>query len=1039
MHFNVIALLASTLFVTTCSWGQEQPSRTIDYARDVRPILSANCFRCHGPDEGSREGKLRLDSRSAALQPGESGKAAIVPGKLDASELVRRIESSDNDEIMPPPSSKKSLTAEHRRVLKQWITDGAEYQQHWAFVAPEARDVPTPKMPNWARNPIDNFLLAKLEAARIQPSVEADPLTLLRRVSLDLIGLPPTVTEITSFLKDCGADPTNPIQTPLSKLDPAQANAAYERHVDRLLASKNYGERWARRWLDLARYADTNGYEKDRPRTIWPYRDWVINALNADLPFDQFTIEQLAGDMLPNSTPEQRIATGFHRNTMLNEEGGIDPLEFRFYAMTDRVATTGTTWLGLTVGCAQCHTHKYDPLTQREYYQLMACLNNADEPDFDLPEAGREQAYRRQLAQADELQKQLPQHWPAKAEKGQDLETVRREALSAKFKEWLQQQRERAATWQTIRPTKAVANLPLLTLQPDGSIFASGDTSKYDTYELTFGPLPSGITAMRLEALPDDRLPAHGPGMTYYEGTKGDFFLSEFIIAANGQPVRIRSAVENYSKNRFGSNPVTAKLAIDGDPQTGWAVDGRQGERHVAVFQFEKPVETTESLTLKMTFGRHFASSLGRFRLSVTTAANEPAASELSDELLALLLRPEDALQPTEQQQLLDAFLMQAAELKAQVDQIRQLRRRPGATATLVMQERPTENPRPTFVHHRGEFLQPKAPVSTGVPAFLPQLPTDTKLDRLSFAKWLVSRENPLTSRVTVNRHWSAFFGRGIVSTLQDFGVQGDLPSHPELLDWLALKFIDDGWSQKKLHRLIVLSATYRQSSAIKPSDVTQRAQQLDPENKLLWHAPRVRLEAEVLRDSVLRTSGLLSSKLGGPSVYPPQPANITTEGTYGAMQWTASNGEDRYRRSLYTFSKRTAPFAMLTTFDAGSGEACLARRDVSNTPLQALTMLNDVMFTEAAQALGKSLAAQPDTLESKLNHLFVQILNRPAQPTELKALATFYEAQKQRLEANQLEAPKLIGAESAAAKEQALWTILARALFNLDENVTRS
>lgn len=1030
---TAVAVVTAASFVRSSIAADE-----IDYARDVRPILSAHCFRCHGPDAGSREAGLRLDSRTDALRAGDSGQFAIVPGKPEASELIRRIDSRDADEVMPPPSSKKSLTAEQRRILKQWIASGADYQHHWAFVAPASQKQPQTQTPQWARNGIDHFVLARLEAAQLQPSPEADPLTLLRRVSLDLMGLPPTSQEIAAFLKDIGL----PEQVSLmeSRLrDPEKLNVAYEAAVDRLLASPLYGERWARRWLDLARYADTNGYEKDRARTIWPYRDWVINALNRDLPFDQFTIEQLAGDMLPQATPEQRIATGFHRNTMLNEEGGIDPLEFRFHAMTDRVATTGTTWLGLTTGCAQCHTHKYDPLTQREYYQLMACLNNADEPDFDLPDAERDATYRRNLAEADRLQRELEQHWPIKVEQGDDPNLARNATIAQKFDGWLKQQRERAVRWTALRPTRATSNLPLLTVQPDDSVFASGDTSKYDTYELGFGPVSNDITALRLEALPDDRLPAHGPGMTYYEGTKGDFFLSEFRVTVDGQPVRIRAATETYSKNRFGANPVNAKLATDGDPQTGWAVDGRQGERHVAVFVLEKPLPASSAFALQMTFGRHFASSLGRFRVSTTTDAREPSATELADDIIERLLRADDSLPVADRQKLREVFLLQAPELKPQTDRIRQLRKRPAATATLVMQERPAENPRPTFVHHRGEFLQPTDRVVAGVPAFLPQLPEGTKANRLSFAKWLVSRENPLTARVTVNRHWSAFFGRGIVPSLQDFGVQGDLPSHPELLDWLAVRFMDDGWSQKRLHKLIVMSATYRQSSALLANSTCEKAQQVDPANKLWWHAPRVRLEAEVLRDSALRASGLLSAKLGGPSVYPPQPASVTTEGTYGAMPWNASTGEDRYRRSLYTFSKRTAPFAMLTTFDAPSGEACLARRDVSNTPLQALTLLNDVMFQEASQALGQSLASISGSTDEKLRMLFVRTLSRPPLPAEQRELSAFYAAQKQRLESKQLEAGKLAGSDSPQAIEQAVWTILVRAVLNLDEFVTRS
>ncbi len=995
----ILALLSVLVATATALAGDTEARGPVDFAREVRPILARNCLKCHGPDDAVRESGLRLDRRDDAVQPADSGTAAIVPGRPDESELIRRIFAEDDAERMPPPDSNLSLSDDQKEVLRRWIAEGAEFTEHWAFVPPQPVRPPDVDQSEWVRTVIDRFVLARLEAEGLAPSARADRYALIRRATLDLTGLVPSPDEVDAFVNDPAPD-------------------AYERLIDRLLASPHYGERWGRRWLDLARYADTNGYEKDRVRSIWPYRDWVIDALNADLPFDQFTIEQLAGDMLPEATLDQRIATGFHRNTMLNEEGGIDPLEFRFHAMTDRVATTGTAWLGLTIGCAQCHTHKYDPISHHEYYAFMAFLNNADEPELELPDAAADAQYERQLAEADRLLDELKNEMPA---------------TDPRFVDWLRERRDESVRWAPLVPTEMSSNLPLLTLEDDATVFVSGDTTKLDVYEVTYKPGPGAITALRLEALPDDRLPAHGPGMTYYEGTKGDFFLGEFVVEADGGSVAIGSASESYGKNRFGSNPVSAALCTDGNVQTGWSVDGRQGERHSAVFVFEEPLQDAGEITVRMTFGRHFASSLGRFRISATDDPRGGTARDLPARVEELLLSPEDELTPGELDELHTAYVLHAPELAERSQQIRELQRRPDLTTTLVMQERPAENPRPTSLHHRGEFLQPKEPVEPGVPECLPPLPADVPADRLGFAQWLVSPENPLTARVAVNRQWAAFFGRGLVATEQDFGIQGENPSHPELLDWLALELIRSEWSMKELHRLIVTSAVYQQSS-----NVTPELMKRDPENRLLARAPRLRLTAEMIRDSSLAASGLLSEKVGGPSVYPPQPASVTTEGTYGALPWTPSAGEDRYRRSLYTFSKRTTPFAMYATFDGPSGEACVAKRDVSNTPLQALTLLNDEMFVEAARAFGRELASQTGSVEERMTELFRQCMTRPPSEAELEELTAFYARQLARLQQGELDAVAIAGGGDAA-ESRAAWTVTARVLMNLDEAIHRN
>lgn len=1172
-----------------------------DYNREVRPILSQHCFKCHGPDDGQRQAKLRLDRADGATALLSGGHRAVVPGKPQSSTLVQRILSHGAD-IMPPAYANKPLSDTEKATLQRWIASGAEYQPHWAFVAPKAAPLPKVKQTTWPRNPIDHFTLARMEKAGLHPSPPADRYTLVRRVYLDLIGLPPTPAEANEFLND-------------------KSPNAYEKLVDRLLASPHYGERWARRWLDLARYADTNGYEKDRPRSVWPYRDWVINALNQDMPFNQFTVEQLAGDLLPNATLSQRIATGFHRNTMLNEEGGIDPLEFRFYSMTDRVATTGTVWLGLTVACAQCHTHKFDPITQREYYRMMACLNNADELMADVPTPEVTAQRDSLLAQIKERESKLAQNFPvdtklqwttvpaptirtasgatvallpdhsaliagtdpetdtyivqfdsdarsvgavrletltdpslgkggpgrtphgnfvltefsakvtpngtpsqppitvhfsrAEADFSQEgfpainalagnpkagwavdgpgqsnknrtatfyldktlalpnggrwtitlgqqygghhtigrlrltlgqtdptekpQEARRQEILDSHFNTWLAQQRQSALHWHNLHPAKAASQVPVLSIQPDDSVFVSGDMTKRDVYDLAFRNVASAalngkpITAIRLEALPDDRLPKHGPGRVFYEGALGDFFLSEIEMRADGAQVAFSGATQ--------SNGSSAQAALDGDPQTGWTVNGHQGEVSTAIFHLKTPV-AANSLDLSLIFERYFAAGMGRFRIAVTSDPL-PATLQapLPPEIERSVLLPTAQQTPAQRESLKRYYLTVAPELQSEREAIAQLRRQlPDYPTALIFQERPADNPRATHVHHRGEWLQPKEQVTPGVLAILPPLPANAPANRLTFARWITAPDNPLVGRVTVNRQWAAFFGRGIVRTTEDFGYQGEPPTNPELLDWLAATFTGRlvnpsirPWSFKSLQRLIVTSATYRQASRVTPELLTK-----DPENLLLARGPRVRLEAELVRDYALTVSGLLSPKIGGPSVFPPQPPGVTSEGTYGPLAWNVSPGEDRYRRGLYTFSKRTAPYAMFTTFDAPTGEVCVARRDSSNTPLQALTLLNDQVFTEAAQTLGKQFAALHDTDQERMTALFRRCLTRTPSQQEIDLLLRFYAQQKARFESKALDAAAVAGTSDGDTAQRAAWTTVARSLLNLDETVTK-
>ena len=1124
----------------------------VDYNRDVRPILSAKCFSCHGPDEEKREADLRLDDPQAVVAD-RGGYRVIHLEQPDSSELLRRITHPDAEKRMPPAQSSPALSESQIAILRRWIEAGAPYAQHWAFIPPRRPALPyrpdDGAAARWARQPIDYFVWQRLQAEGWQPAPLADPYTLVRRLYLDLLGIPPTPEQADAFVQD--SDPL-----------------AFERLVDQLLASPQYGERWARRWLDLARYADTNGYEKDRPRSIWPYRDWVIQALNDDLPFDQFSIEQLAGDMLPQASPAQRIATGFHRNTMLNEEGGIDPLEYRFHAMVDRVAVTGTVWLGLTTGCAQCHSHKYDPLSHTDYYRLFGLLNNADEPDWIVESAGMVDRRQQIETRMQTLQTSLSERFPPDDGPGTDAERRARH-LQTCWEKWLGEQRSRAVTWPIPQPTRLQSNLPRLTLLADGSIFSSGDVTKRDVFELVyrrqpesqpgaptasqcaqpvdlevmekgngahhsdstaevalpeFSRLPERITALRLEVLPDDRLPARGPGRAYYEGRKGDFFLSEVTATADGKPLRFASGSHSFGKISIGSGSANAENVFDGDGSTGWSTAGREGESHQLVLVLAEPLELRSELHVTLLFERHFAASLGRFRLSVTSA-EKPQASTLPVEIEARLATDPSRWTADQEQQLRNYFLTVAPELaEAQQELITLKKQLPEFPTTLVFEERPRNHPRPTYRHHRGEYLQPRERVEPGLPTlFLATHGTNTQRDahdptdshgeneiapqdRLGLARWLVSDRNPLVGRVIVNRVWQDLFGYGLVRTDGDFGTLSEAPTHPELLDWLAVEWMSGagqeepqgdksvstssrelqdqpglGWSIKQLHRLIVTSATYRQQSHVSPERLTS-----DPTNRLLGRGPRLRVDAEVLRDSLLLASGLLTWQVGGPSVYPPQPASVTAL-AYGNPNWPTSTGAARYRRSLYTFSRRTAPFAAYTVFDGPTGEGCLARRDRSNTPLQALSLMNDEMFLEMARALASwAVEAQSGPLD-RATFLFRRILTRPPSEEEQQLLLQFHAAQLARLQSGDLQATGILADSTAPTKgpsaqqtpqpkpaateplavartesrtapspttatptrgsetiassddqERAAWVLVARALMNLDEAITK-
>ena len=965
----------------TCARSADEP---VDFARQIRPILSEYCFACHGFDPAARKGELRLDDRDAALAA-RDGHAAVVPGAPDRSELWRRILSADPEEQMPPPSSGKQLNEEQRDLMRRWIEQGAAYAPHWAFGRIEKPAVPTVAGPAVA-NPIDAFVLQKLHSHQLVLSPEADRATQIRRLSLDLLGLQPTPEEMEAFALDAAPD-------------------AYEQLVDRLLQSPNYGERWGRHWLDQARYADSNGYTIDAPRIMWPYRDWVIDAVNRDLPFDQFTIEQLGGDLLPESTKFQQIATGFHRNTLINQEGGVKPDQFRHEAIIDRVNTTGAVWLGLTVGCAQCHTHKYDPLSHNDYYRLYAFFNQCDD-------ANNEATTLPMLEQ--EIFGWTAEQW-AVLEEVKELRARMAELDQALAASKSASLRTHAWNWQPADITDyRTLGMASFLRQPDGSLLSDGKAQPNDTYQITLRTPTEKFTAMRLRVLTDDSLPQTGPGLA-----EGNFVLTDAEIKIREKIYRFATASADHSQEKYG-----VLDAIDNLPTTGWAINVSEAQKqanpalsmhapHDAIFVLETPIEKVEA-TLFLKHELNTGYLIGRFAIDISDVA--PPVSE-SSEIQARI-----------------------AEVKQQLDQ-REVRL-PGAGRTvnqMVMRE--TESKRETYRLDRGDFLTPDTlagPLPPAVPAALVVRAAPEMKSRLDLARWIVSRDNPLTARVTVNRVWMRYFGRGLVETENDFGAQGTPPSHPDLLDWLAAEFIERGWSLKQLHRQIVTSQTYRQSSEERPEAVA-----IDPRNQWLGRQSRVRVDAEIVRDLILSTAGVLTPRVGGPSVFPPQPAGVYSF-TQNVKVWPETTGPDRYRRTLYTMFYRSAPYPLLTTFDSPEFSTVCTRRSRSNTPLQALAIANDPMFVELSQKLAARVLHETvaDTeLPRRVRRMFQLCLIREPSVAELQLLVDFWNRQQglytsDTESANQLISPDL---KDHPPAEAAAWTSLARLLFNTDEFLTRN
>ncbi len=800
--------------------------------------------------------------------------------------------------------------------------------------------------------------------------------------------------------------------------------------IDRVLASPHYGERWGRHWLDLARYADSDGYEKDRMRPhAWRYRTWVVNALNADLPYNQFSIEQIAGDMLPNATLEQRVASGFHRNTLHNTEGGTDQEEDRVKKTVDRTNTVGAIWMGMTVGCAQCHSHKYDPLTQREYYQLYAFFNDINETDIDAPLP----------IDAERLQ-QVKEAFDAEHAKLKAAVTAyESEHFAAAQAKWETTALNTAVVWQTLEP-KSVTSKHRATLkrQEDGSWLASGKNEVSDVYTIDATVDAKQITAIRLEVLPDTSLVKSGPG----RADNGNFVLTGFRVAtrfgASGSEAEHVELVG--AKADFSQSDWDVAQAINGDPMAGWAVSPEIGKRHVAVFETQQAIQSDGpiqlSIVLDQTYNRSNSHNIGRFRLSVTSGDLPATLEGLPADVAAALSKPADGRDAKQQESVTTYFRSVDPELvrlnKVVADHAKKMPKDSGVKAQSIAQ---VSQSRQANIHIRGDFLNKGEPVVALTPSVLPGLEAnEAKLNRLDFARWLFAVDNPLTARVTVNRVWQRIFGRGIVSTVDDFGLQGEQPTHPELLDWLAVEFMDSRWDVKALHRRIVHSAVYRQDAAISPQLLER-----DPDNLLLARGARFRVEGEVVRDITLAASGLLNPAVGGPSVYPPAPQSIfLPPASYGTKTWEYDEGADKYRRGLYTFRFRSAPFPALQVFDTPSGEAPCTGRERSNTPLQALTVLNEPLFFESAVKLAETtLAEGGEDDRARLAYAFQRCTSRAPEAAEVDALVAFLEKQRARIAAGEIDTAALLSA-TENRDTLAAWTLAARVLLNLDETITR-
>ncbi|MFM7843634.1 MAG: PSD1 and planctomycete cytochrome C domain-containing protein [Planctomycetota bacterium] len=1002
----------------------------VEFNRDIRALLSDRCFACHGPDKNTREANLRLDTEEGLFRQGDSGKN-IVPGKPADSVLVHRITSTDPAEKMPPPDSGKELSAAEVQLIKTWIEQGAKWEGHWAYQPIRRPAIPAGSDPQVV-NPLDRFIRQSLQQQGLAPSAEADRRTLIRRLSFDLIGLPPTAAEVEQFVAD-------------------GSEQAYEKLVNRLLESPHFGERQAMWWLDLVRYADSVGYHGDQPVTIYPYREYVIQSFNQNKPFDQFTIEQLAGDLLPNATLEQKIASGYNRMGMMSAEGGVQPKEYLAKYIAERVRNIGGAWLGVTMNCCECHDHKYDPFTMRDFYGMEAFFADIEErglysggdswgPQIKVPTS-------QQAAQLAEFDSKI-------AQLRQKLDTPTAE-LAAAQSAWEKQQ----IVWQVLKPTTATAaSETTLQVKPDQSILASGKSPPTEVYTITINDPPPGITGLRLEVLPDDSLPRKGPG----RASNGNFVVTEFTAQFRSagldeiKPVALQNPTATYEqtgaaeKNPFKKWAVAA--AIDGDTQGagwGWAVMEQVGQAHSAVFETAENIAGGPGSALIITIAQRHENpqhTLGKFRLSVTTAARPlKAGSALPPPISAVLNLAADQRTEANQRELAAHYRSIAPALDATRTELKQAeagrveleKRIPTTLVTVSVKPRTVRVlPRGNWMDDTGEEMTPRFP---GVLASAGK--DDRRLNRLDLAQWLISPQNPLTARTLANRLWKLYFGAGLSRKLDDLGSQGDWPTHPELLDWMAGQLIDTGWDLKQMIRLIVTSRTYRQTAADSPE-----LREKDPFNKWLARQSRFRLDAEIVRDNALEVSGLLVKKLGGPSVKPYQPPGYWAYLNFPSREWQNGSGEELYRRGLYTHWQRQYLHPSMLAFDAPSREECAADRSRSNTPLQSLVLLNDPTYVEAARVLAERAlqdgGAEPAT---RLDWLFRRVLSRPATPAESKLLLSVFEKHLQEYQQEPKSADELatVGAHPVPANvnkvQLAAWTSITRAILSLHETITRN
>jgi hypothetical protein len=1011
------AFLSVGLTLLLAPLAAAAPGGKVSFSRDIKPILSHRCFTCHGPDEAERKADLRLDIREEAL------KGAIKPGDLKASEVYVRITATDPEIMMPPPASKKpALKPEEIELFRRWIEEGAQYDAHWAYVPVTRPAAPTVKDAAWARGEIDKWILVGIEQQGLRPSADADKRTLLRRLNFDLIGLPPTPAELEAFVQD-----TSP--------------QAYEKVVDRLLASDHFGERLAVYWLDVVRFADTAGYHSDNHRDLAPYRDYVIRAFNTNKPYDQFTREQLAGDLLPNATTEQRVASGFNRLLQTTEEGGAQPKEYTAKYVADRVRNTASIFMASTMGCCECHNHKFDPFTARDFYSLGAFFADVSEKAV-----GRQDQTKVPTPEQEARLKQLEGELAAAKAR---LNASSPELVAAQSKwetEAAASLREAGNTWIAVKPEKAESSGGAkLSPKDDLSLLSTGKNPPKDNYTLTFASDLPQITAFRLEALTDDTL----TNKSLSRGN-GNFVLTEVEVekvAADGKAQRLKLASADADYAQEGH---AVAQAIDGNAGTGWAGNGHVEARpRTASFAFAEAVKLAadERLQIKLKHESQYPQhNIGRFRISLTGAAKPTLSGSSIPGDAATILQTEAGKRTAVQKDKLNAhFRSVAPELKQERDEVARLELDQKALvdsfpSTLVSM---ATAPRTVRMLPRGNWLDDSGEVvDPAVPSFLNKSPKKPagRQTRLDLANWLLAKDHPLTARVFVNRLWKLYFGRGLCRSLEDFGLQGEYPTHPELLDWLAAEFVDSGWNVKHVIKLMVMSHAYQQTS-----HVSAELKEKDPTNTWFTRQNRWRVEAELVRDNALAVSGLLVKKIGGPSVKPYQPAGYWQYLNFPKREWQNDTGENQYRRGLYTYWQRTFIHPSLAAFDASSREECTVNRPVSNTPQQALVLLNDPTYVEAARALaGRVLNEGKGDFPTRLTFAYQQALLREPTADEQKLLTQLFEKHLAQYKADASAATQLqtVGdlkpAVGQDAAELAAWTSVCRVVLNLHETIVR-